>query len=218
MSRGTGIVKTGKQHPLRLKIKNIRGSDREEQERLSKQASKALDDEEEYYKKRDKLKEDILNELTGKSQIRNLRSKAVEASNKAFWHGNKMKTGEIKAAHAAAGQAERLVMADSSQKGGRAKWLKQAKKKGDQKRTWRKRLKESKDVTLSGKNSIEPDISKKQETWKMNKELKNAIANAIKASRAQIISTYGKPIHPGKVNPNLNEHVVTKVRRILKKG
>ena len=135
MSRGTGIVKTGKQHPLRLKIKNIRGSDREEQERLSKQASKALDDEEEYYKKREKnMKE------------------------------------------------------------------------------------ESKDVTLSGRNSIEPDISKKQEAWKMNKELKNAIAKAIKASRAQIISTYGKPIHPGKVNPNLNEDAITKVRRILKKG
>lgn len=66
-------------------------------------------------------------------------------------------------------------------------------------------FKEGKDVTLSGRNSIDADTSKKQETWKMNKELKNAIAKAIKASRAQIISTYGKPISPGKVNPRLNE-------------
>lgn len=217
MSRGTGIVKTGKQHPLRLKIKNIRGSDREEQERLSKQANKALDDEEEYYKKRDKIKEETLNELHGKGSIKALRDKAVAASNKAFWN-SKAKTAERKATHAAAGQAERLSMANSYSRPGRKRWLDDAKKKADQKRKWRKRLKESKDVTLSGRNSIEPDISKKQEAWKMNKELKNAIANAIKASRAQIISTYGKPIHPGKVNPNLNEHVVTKVRRILKKG
>lgn len=78
-----------------------------------------------------------------------------------------------------------------------------------------KKLSEGKDVTLSGRNSIDADTSKKQETWKMNKELKNAIAKAIKASRAQIISTYGKPIHPGKVNPRLNEER-TKLAKTLK--
>lgn len=76
-------------------------------------------------------------------------------------------------------------------------------------------FKEGKDVTLSGRNSIDADTSKKQETWKMNKELKNAIAKAIKASRAQIISTYGKPISPGKVNPRLNEER-TKLAKTLK--
>lgn len=188
-----------------------KGTDYDLEKKLKKDIADAQDKEDKH------MREETLNELHGKGSIKALRDKAVAASNKAFWHGNKMKTGEIKAAHAAAGQAERLHMATTKEVRGRKFWLKQAKKKGDQKRTWRKRLKEAVDVTLSGKNSIEADVSKKQETWKMNAELKKAIETAIKASRAQIISTYGKPIHPGKVNPCLSE-AKTKMKHVKAKG
>lgn len=45
---------------------------------------------------------------------------------------------------------------------------------------------------------IEADTSKKQETWKMHPELRAAIKKALKATRAQITTVYGKPITPGK--------------------
>ena len=224
-----------KRYSLRLKTKKPKESDRDVRDRLEKEAGDAWDEYDKHMRE-DLVDEGIMGILGSRaasnirrSSHRSLQSKEREARRLGYknveewddarskeaadkWEKQRTKNArDVKRAKKAGTHSGRLTHNKSGTvlSMGKAEINRRNEKvKG--------MFKEGKDVTLSGRNSIEADTSKKQETWKMNKELKNAIAKAIKASRAQIISTYSKPIHPGKVNSQLHEkHSKNQLRQAL---